>query len=70
MICKHCKEPFDHTHPRHKALGKINECGDCVEDDVEKTVGIIDGHGKSDVRVILQRSPKAGINSEVMDPGA
>lgn len=64
MECIHCKKQFNHQHPRHKAIGRINECGDCAED-IPKTKGIIDGHGKSDVRVIIQRDPKKDIGKEM-----
>ena len=64
IICKHCDEEFNHTHPRHRAIGRINECADCAED-IAKTVAVIDGHGKSDVRIILQKNPKGNVNKEL-----
>ena len=64
MICRHCQFEFDAKHSSHKALGKVDECADCATD-IKKTKGVTNGVGKSDVRLIIQRNPKEGINHEL-----
>jgi len=36
MICRHCEFEFDPKRPRH-LVGRVDECGDCVDKDVPKT---------------------------------
>lgn len=66
MICIHCDNEFDHKRPRHAAVGKVNECADCA-DDVKRTTGVIDGVGKTDYRLILQRDPQRDINRDIRE---
>jgi len=55
-ICTLCDIEFDETHPQHSA-GFVNVCGDCDEDDVPKSIGLIDALGKSDVRMTVIKNP-------------
>lgn len=56
--CKICDDEFDPTLEVNEG-GYVNICGECDEEDIPLSVGLIDTVGKSDVRLAIFSNPTA-----------
>ena len=61
MTCKVCGEEYNPKNPNH-AGGHLYICGLCEDKtaDVQKSIGLIDAVGKTDVRISIIRNPSKG----------